>query len=202
MLAAPAAPAAPVELVDGGRRAMKGGIEALREMIAADPDRAGAMELAPKRRPEHYEFYLAGNLKKWQEMRTLATDGHCAKLVQFATGAPLTRFWLRGPRVKRNMKIPKGTAIAVFDADGFYSDGTHPRHAAIYLGQTAKGVQVLDQWVGKDVATWGFARTLGYGTARNGWTVNDGDHFHVVLSARYTEWDWGMGAAAAGSVTW
>ena len=180
---------------------MKGTIEALREMITADPERAGAMEMAPKRRPEHYEFYLAGNLKKWQEMRTLAADGHCAKLVQFATGAPLTRFWLRGPRVKGNTKIPRGTAIAVFDPDGFYSSGDHPRHAAIYLGQTEKGVQVLDQWVGKDVSA-GFGRTLRYGTARNGWTVNDGDYFHVVLSAKYTEWDWSMGAAAEALVKW
>ena len=63
---------------------MKGTIEALRAMFAADPDRAGAMDLAPKRRPEHYEFYLAGNLKKWQEMDALVADGQCAKLVQFA----------------------------------------------------------------------------------------------------------------------
>jgi hypothetical protein len=41
-----------------------------------------------------------------------------------------------------------GTAIATFDENGRYANDTHGKsHAAIYLGQTAAGIQVLDQWL-------------------------------------------------------
>ena len=49
------------------------------------------------------------------------------------------------------MTIAPGTAIATFDADGRYGNHTDGRsHAAIYLGQDASGIQVLDQWVGRN----------------------------------------------------
>ncbi|MEN0580166.1 BPSL0067 family protein [Phytobacter palmae] len=42
-----------------------------------------------------------------------------------------------------------GTAIATFDAYGRYGNHTDGRsHAAIYPGQDANGIQVLDQWMG------------------------------------------------------
>lgn len=179
---------------------MKGGIEALRAIIAAEPLATGAgASGGSKHRAEHYDFYVARDLPKWEAMKTLVADGECAKLVQFATGAPLTSYWVRGPRVKGNAKIPKGAAIAVFDSGGFYSsDGSMPRHAAIYLGQDSKGLRVLDQWKGRNVSA-GFARPLLFGNSKNGWTVNDGDHFHLVLSAKFTEWDWAMAGARGAS---
>lgn|GEM_PF-1390728 len=177
-------------------------MEALRAIIAAEPPASGAGPSgAPKHRAEHYDFYVAANLAKWEAMRKLAGDGHCAKLVQFATGAPLTSYWVRGPRVKGNMKVPKGTAIALFDAGGFYShDGSSPRHAAIYLGQNKQGLQVLDQWQGRaDVTSNGFSRTLRFGYRKDIVSVNDGDNFHVVLSSKFTEWDWAMAGASGAS---
>jgi hypothetical protein len=68
---------------------------------------------------------------------------------QKAANMPRTVAWKRGELVKGNMTIAPGTAIATFDADGRYGNHTDGRsHAAIYLGQDASGIQVLDQWVG------------------------------------------------------
>lgn len=174
---------------------MKGPIEALRAMIAADPDGPGPSG-APKHRPEHYDFYIANNLAKWEANRKIVGNGQCAVFVQVASGAPLTGYWVRGPRVKGNLKVPKGTVIALFTEGGFYSTSkAEPRHAAIYLGQDKKALMVLDQWEGRNVAS-GFDRPLVFGKRKDIISVNDGDNFHVVLTTKFTDWDWA--AAAAG----
>ena len=66
-------------------------------------------------------------------------DGECVSLVKEATGAPLTARWKRGARVK-GAKLASGTAIATFGPNGLYSG-----HAALYLGQNAEGIRVVDQ---------------------------------------------------------
>lgn len=74
-------------------------------------------------------------------------SGECVPLVQAATGAPLIKFWRRGAKVQGNLTIKPGTAIATFESDGRYGnkeDGTS--HAAIYIGQDAKEIFVIDQW--------------------------------------------------------
>lgn len=43
--------------------------------------------------------------------------------------------------VQGNFNLVPGTAIATFDANGHYNG-----HAAIYLGQDATGIKVVDQW--------------------------------------------------------
>ena len=49
--------------------------------------------------------------------------------------------------VKGNMSIRPGTAIATFDRDGHYGNHTDGRsHAAIYLGQDAERIHVIEQW--------------------------------------------------------
>jgi hypothetical protein len=76
-------------------------------------------------------------------------NGQCVAYTQKAANMPRTVAWKRGELVKGNMTIAPGTAIATFDADGRYGNHTDGRsHAAIYLGQDASGIQVLDQWVG------------------------------------------------------
>lgn len=47
--------------------------------------------------------------------------------------------------VQGNTAIRPGTAIATFDSNGRYIG-----HAAIYLGQNAQGIQVIDQWNRRD----------------------------------------------------
>lgn len=102
-------------------------------------------------------------------------DGQCVAFVKAASGAPQTKAWRRGSLVKGDTGLAKGTAIATFDDDGTYgsrTDGTC--HAAIYLGQTKDGAQVLDQFVGQAV----HFRTLRFGGTPK---VNDGNAFHVIL---------------------
>ncbi|HJS87272.1 MAG TPA: BPSL0067 family protein [Acetobacteraceae bacterium] len=90
--------------------------------------------------------YVAADPEQWIGRLSVGT-GQCVPLVQQATGAPLTSQWHRGALVKGNMNIRPGTAIATFDDDGHYGNHTDGRsHAAIYLGQDAYGIWVIDQW--------------------------------------------------------
>ncbi|MGZ5199693.1 MAG: BPSL0067 family protein [Telluria sp.] len=88
--------------------------------------------------------YVATNPRKFENQ--LVGNGQCVAFVQAATQAGLTRTWKRGDQVKGATLAP-GTAIATFDASGNYANDTHGKsHAAIYLGQNAAGIRVLDQW--------------------------------------------------------
>lgn len=81
----------------------------------------------------------------------------------------------QGDRVKGNSGIAIGSAIATFDRNNSYAnkvDGTS--HVAIYLGQTAVGIQVMDQWVGHPVSE----RTIYFRSAPR--AVNDGGNYYVV----------------------
>ncbi len=74
-------------------------------------------------------------------------SGECVALVQQATGAPLTSDWRRGAVVQGNLALVPGTAIATFGPDGRYGSRTDgSSHAAIYLGQDAEGINIIDQW--------------------------------------------------------
>src|SRR5690349_5575430 len=64
-------------------------------------------------------------------------------------GMPNTHFWRPGKKVTRgDVTIEPGTAIATF-VDGAYPGPGRHKHAAIYMGQDAEGIQVLDQWAGQ-----------------------------------------------------
>lgn len=85
----------------------------------------------------------------------------------------------------RGATIARGTAIAVFDANGSY--GNHQNgssHAAIYLGQDATGIQVIDQWVhvshGVPRPHMASARTIRWRGGHGTEAVDDGDRFDVV----------------------
>jgi hypothetical protein len=53
----------------------------------------------------------------------------------------------KGDDVKKGVKsILSGTAIATFVNGKYPQTGSTGKHAAIYLGQDADGIQVLDQW--------------------------------------------------------
>lgn len=84
--------------------------------------------------------YVADDPQQWLGHSPVGT-GECVALVQAATGAPRTTEWRPGVQVQENVNIRPGTAIATFDGNGHYTG-----HAAIYLGQDAHGIQVIDQW--------------------------------------------------------
>ena len=84
--------------------------------------------------------YIADNPRQWIGQPSVGT-GECVPLVQAATGAPRSTTWQPGIEVQGNTNIRPGTAVATFDNNGRYTG-----HAAIYLGQDERGIQVIDQW--------------------------------------------------------
>ena len=108
-----------------------------------------------------------------------AGSGQCVALAQAVQpGVGPTRTWACGDKVQGNTSLQPGTVIATFDSANRYAnaiDGSS--HAAIYLGQNAHGVQVLDQWAGSAAAV----RTIPW-TNPSGVAANTGSAFHVVKS--------------------
>ena len=104
--------------------------------------------------------------------------GQCVAFVEQATGCPHTAGWQQGALVRGNTDIQAGTAIATFGPNGTYTNSTDgTSHAAIYVGQTAAGLQVWDQWTGHPVSP----RTIRFqGGATGVKPVNDGDAYYVI----------------------
>jgi len=100
----------------------------------------------------------------------------CGQCVSYVTtvceNLPVdTSKWKKGARVRGNNTIAIGTAIATFNNSGQYHG-----HAAIYVSQDDKGIDVFDQWVtgaGKAIG----ARKIKWGGAG---VSNNGDGFYVV----------------------
>lgn len=103
--------------------------------------------------------------------------GQCVALVHASNPAiGSTGSWVRGEPVRGNANLQPGTVIATFAPSGHYANATDgSSHSAIYLGQTAHGVQVLDQWVGHPAAV----RTIPWSNP-GGVAANTGSAFHVV----------------------
>ena len=129
--------------------------------------------------------YIAANPKRYLD--TSVGNGQCVAYVRAAALVGHTSTWKRGEAV-RGSKLAIGTAIATFDDDGRYVNNTTGRsHAAIYLGQDAIGIQVLDQWVRKKHLPSGAVelqitnvhqRTLRFQDSKS--MVNDGRNYYVI----------------------
>lgn len=104
-------------------------------------------------------------------------SGQCVALVQAARpDVGRTAGWTQGTQVRGNLSIPPGTPIATFARDGRYANATDgSSHAALYLGQSAEGIQVLDQWQGSAAAV----RTIPWQNP-GGTAANTGSAYHVV----------------------
>lgn len=104
-------------------------------------------------------------------------SGQCVALVQAADPAVgLTRTWAQGQQVQGNASLVPGTIIATLNGQGQYANATDgSSHAAIYLGQNAQGIQVLDQWSDHAAAY----RTIPW-TNPSGRAANTGSAFYVV----------------------
>lgn len=101
----------------------------------------------------------------------------CVEFVRQVSSAPVTSLWKPGIQVKAALigKIPPGTAIATFDDQGKYPMDTRGKHAAIYLGQSAVGIQVLDQWNAQGEV---LPRTIRFN--HPGKRSNNGDTYYVI----------------------
>jgi hypothetical protein len=105
--------------------------------------------------------------------------GHteCVTFVRQVTGAPQTILWKRGISVKdaKLGEIARGTAIATFDDAGRYPKDGLGKHAALFLGKTPSGIQVLDQWNAQGKV---LPRTIRFN--HPGRRSNNGDTFYVI----------------------
>ncbi len=101
----------------------------------------------------------------------------CVEFVRQVTGAPNTMIWKRGASVKETAagKILRGTAIATFNDNGNYPSDALGKHAAIYLGHNAVGIQVLDQWNAQGEV---LPRTIRFNNP--GKRSNNGNTFYVI----------------------
>ncbi len=128
--------------------------------------------------------YVDDAPRRWLGQASVGT-GHCVPLVQAATAAPHTSGWRQGPKVQGNSNIAPGSAIATFSPDGLYTNSEdRSSHAAIYLGQDAEGISVIDQWLEKRKDGSVFrvrpsVRKIPFAPRSPG-AVNDGRAFHVV----------------------
>ena len=126
--------------------------------------------------------YVASNPNAY--VGTSVGSGQCVPLVEAATGAPRDATWSKGAQVKGATDLAVGTAIATFDGDGRYGNHTDgSSHAAIYMGQTADGIEVIDQWVhtagGKRHVQMAHRRLIRF-KGGVGHKSDDGDAFYVV----------------------
>lgn len=117
--------------------------------------------------------YRCDNPEKYEGK--VVDDGHCARFVQIAAGAPQTSIWQKGEHVQKAAYISKGTVIATFDGNGKYPTDKQGKHAAIYISHDQYGIEVWDQWVGQPV----HKRKIMYKEG-NHYRSNDGDTFYVV----------------------
>jgi len=109
-------------------------------------------------------------------------SGQCVALVEkYAKApAPANLLWRAGAAVRGNFILTKGTAIATF-VKGRYLSHAHHNHAALYVGQDASGIWVVDQYQGSGGIR---KRILHFkGKTKSGDYIdpsNNGDAFSVI----------------------
>ena len=142
--------------------------------LSADPDASATKAMA---QAKSGVGFIAADYAKY--IGRSVGSGQCVALVQAANPSiGPTRNWQCGVPVQGNTELRPGTIIATFDSSDRYAnalDGSS--HAAIYLGQNDRGIQVMDQWAGNTAA----ARTIPW-TNPSGVVANTGTAFHVVQS--------------------
>jgi hypothetical protein len=110
----------------------------------------------------------------WRFQGMTVGDGQCVAYVRAVCGAPHTSTWRAG--AVPTIATPTGTAIATFNPDGRYGNHTDGRsHTAVLLSVRPEGLHVMDQWVGRKVATRVIRSKRGQGLA-----CDDGDQYRVI----------------------
>ena len=115
--------------------------------------------------------------------RNSSGNAECVEFIRQTLHAPATAQWREGMKVRRlNPEDPdpvrRGTAIATFVGGKYPQSGNTGKHAAIYLGQNADGILVLDQWRSQGRV---LPRTI-YWKPRRAGLSNDGSAFSVIES--------------------
>ncbi|MGV2287179.1 BPSL0067 family protein [Trinickia sp. YCB016] len=123
--------------------------------------------------------YIYGDAESLEKLPTVGNK-QCVALVKQFAGAPASSLWHEGENVKGNLLLKKGTAIATF-VDGRYQNHASGNHAALYVGQDAGGIIVVDQW--STSGTIKKRRLPFLGKDKNGHFItpsNNGDAFSVI----------------------
>lgn len=160
-----------------GQAERVGGRVAAEATPDARPDRSRqAAAAGTKAEPGAEGGFVASDYERF--VGRSAGSGQCVALVQAAhPDVGLTRTWAPGTPVRDAADLAPGTVIATFDASGRYANATDgTSHAAIYLGQDRRGIQVLDQWAGSPAAV----RTIPWSNP-GGTAVNTGATYRVVV---------------------
>lgn len=90
--------------------------------------------------------YIALNPERYITADKIIGTGQCVALVEQAANAPFTKYWKQGAKVRGNLMLQKGIAIATFQNGSYANSTSGYSHAAIYLGQDKMGIWVIDQW--------------------------------------------------------
>lgn len=104
----------------------------------------------------------------------------CVSFVKRCTGdnGRSTSQWKKGKKVRGN-SIAAGTAIATFLGNGGTTFQSGNGHAAIFISQDSKGINVWDQFHKRDGSCKTVApRYLPFGNPSG--SSNDGDKFYVI----------------------
>lgn len=103
----------------------------------------------------------------------------CVEFIRQTTDAPQTVKWKKGKKVSdaKFGEIPRGTAIATFDANGKYPTDALGKHAAIYLEHNAQRILVLDQWNDQGEVR---ERPIWFNRPKKTRRSNDADVFYVI----------------------
>jgi hypothetical protein len=108
-------------------------------------------------------------------------NAECVEFIQQTLSAPVTASWSEGIKIVKlgagqTDPVAVGTAIATFVNGKYPQTGSTGKHAAIYLGQDATGIQVLDQWRAQGKV---LQRTIRWTPSKTGLS-NDGNAFSVI----------------------
>lgn len=105
----------------------------------------------------------------------------CVEFIKQTLNAPESAIWREGVKIIKLASgvqdmVAKGTAIATFISGRYPQHGNTGKHAAIYLGQNAEGIQALDQWRAQGRV---LPRTIPW-QPRSPGLSNDGKAFSVI----------------------
>jgi hypothetical protein len=127
--------------------------------------------------------HILANARTYSGKRFPNARGHteCVEFIRQTLNAPNTSVWREGMKILKvavdqaDLILP-GTAIATFVDGSYPSHGSTGKHAAIYLGQNANGIQVMDQWRSQNQVR---RRTIYWHPHSRGLS-NDGNAFSVI----------------------
>jgi len=121
-------------------------------------------------------MFLINSIDFWVNLLVQASS---VAFVEIAAHTPRTHLWAEGKKVRNNLSIQAGTAIATFQNGKYHNYTNGSSHAAIYLRQNHEGIYVLDQWDHDGKRQVVHERLIHFRHGI-GSPANDGDAFYII----------------------